>query len=459
MKLSEENIKKVSDEEIVRNYFYRSAVVVRIWMTIALGLYTLFGMLDEYLLPINKYSVWVIRYLIAVPIMAILVLATFLVRDNKKHFQALVILFVAVGMIGLSFMIAQLSPQEKAYHIYFIGLLAGIAWCQIIGLNHKAFTICAVAITILYNCVAIGKQDLLGTDPAVFIFNNLFFLTFTAFGFYSSRITEKFIIDDYYKTIELNHERDLLVKQQKLLSEKDYFKTSLLSVIANEVKTKLPELKNAFRRSMQITMAQETSNKTPEEMPNLVRLNIVMESILMWSELHLNKYNPVKKSVNLRELLDQCAQTMEERADLIKHHDESGKMSLKNQIPIEHNVWGDPQLLRVILNNLISDIIGSARTSQIVARSALQNDKILIMVADDNTKASLLDHMCAEKNMNPSDGRLHFALKVSAELIALSGGNFSMSEENGAVVFWFVLPTPPMEIPRADENKAEKIAS
>jgi hypothetical protein len=54
---------------------------------------------------------------------------------------------------------------------------------------------------------------------------------------------------------------------------------------------------------------------------------------------------------------------------------------------------------------------------------------------------------------------LHFALKVSAELIALSGGNFSMSEENGAVVFWFVLPTPPMEIPRADENKAEKIAS
>ena len=55
------------EKEFLNQYYKNSIVPVRFGMILAIVLYALFGILDEYMMPITKLTIWIIRFAVVVP--------------------------------------------------------------------------------------------------------------------------------------------------------------------------------------------------------------------------------------------------------------------------------------------------------------------------------------------------------------------------------------------------------
>ena len=430
----------MSTADIVRNYFYRSFRVVRVWMLIAVVLFTLFGALDEYMMPINKLKVWMIRYVFVVPLMSICILITFLIRENKKHFQNIVLLFAAIGIIGLCMMIAVFSPSEKAYHLYFIGLLAAISWTQIIGFNSVTFVILAICITLAYNVVAIFIHGLHVLDTAEFLFNNLFFITFSAFGFYSSKIIERFIIDDYKKTNELNDEKNKLFASQNELAQINIFKSKLLSMMSHDVRGQLSDIKKMITLYSHGELPQnELKEKSKDTLSSIESLDILLDTALIWSLSHSANYVLNKQLINLSKFIDEAFQ-------LFSFPAQRKSIALKNEIDARISILADKDALRVIVRNLIGSVIKSSSATSLVVRANTTPYNVEILVSNSYVDFELNPDMLVKERQAAmaeiSLGAYGFGLKVCSELVVLHGGFLVRLQKDENIKFYFNLHLP-----------------
>lgn len=94
----------------------------RLALVLGFILYSLFGILDVYAIPISKEIVWMIRYGIVAPVMIIALAASYH-KFLQKHTQTLMCLVVAVCGVGIAAMIAITREAEFGNRFYFTGLI------------------------------------------------------------------------------------------------------------------------------------------------------------------------------------------------------------------------------------------------------------------------------------------------------------------------------------------------
>jgi signal transduction histidine kinase len=183
------------------------------------------------------------------------------------------------------------------------------------------------------------------------------------------------------KMEEINAYLENLVKKQtKELSEVAAINTKFISIIAHDLRSPLNAILgilNVLKISLRncdpneiethINIASTSAKKT---------LNL-LESLLTWA-ISQNKnysFNPVK--INLRKLL-------RDEIENIKISAKQKQITLNHSISPNLNVNADPQMVKSILRNLISNAIKYTNTGGEITVSASENEPFIEIVIRDN---------------------------------------------------------------------------
>ena len=168
--------------------FYRiSLPIVRVALVLGFCLYSLFGILDIWIVPVHKNAVWVIRYAIVCPALT----AVFVITYSgifKKYMQATLSVTGFLAGTGIVVMIGVSAESEPCFKFYYAGLMIVIICVySLVRLRFIYATAVCLLITIAYEVNAVFVNRLLDTsaNTMVFINNNFFFIGANILGMFA----------------------------------------------------------------------------------------------------------------------------------------------------------------------------------------------------------------------------------------------------------------------------------
>lgn len=246
-------------------------------------IYSIFGFLDIYMLPVTYKFAWMVRFYLLGPILIIPFILSYFTKFHSKlgFYTIMAIIFAQIGLLVIIF---NSQAEEKAYYDYFLGLILVILWAAFIfRVNYRIIILISLFTGIVYIYHMIVDQQLLSFGDhseqyATFIYNVLFFISI---GFLA--IIGSFLLDDYHKIQkkETKEIQDALNKSK----ESDQIKTSFLNTMSHEIRTPL----NGIIGFSEILM-DEPDTSDLEEIANIINrqgyhLLEVLTNILEFSEL------------------------------------------------------------------------------------------------------------------------------------------------------------------------------
>src|SRR5215216_5904782 len=166
------------EEKFREDYHVNTVSTTRLALMLGLVLFSLFGILDIYAVPISKDTVWFIRFGIVAPAI-MLALAASYAEDFQKHVQLLMGIVVAICGLGIVAMISITPEAEFGNRFYFTGLILVSMWGYALSRLRFWYAILAnLAIMVGYEFASIVMKQLLTTETGVviFIMHNFFFL-------------------------------------------------------------------------------------------------------------------------------------------------------------------------------------------------------------------------------------------------------------------------------------------
>jgi len=200
-------------------YFINSLRQVRISLGLGLLIYSLFGILDAWLVPEAKYRLWLIRFGIFAPYVLALYLLSFSPRF-KKYMQLSVAFGISIAGLGIIVMI--LVAPYPASHSYYAGLLLVFIYgYTFVKLRFVWASLAGWLIVFSYEIAAIWLSS---TPIPILVNNNFFFLSGNILGmfacysieYYSRRnfMQAHLLEDERKKVAEINHELEIRVQER-----------------------------------------------------------------------------------------------------------------------------------------------------------------------------------------------------------------------------------------------------
>jgi hypothetical protein len=163
------------DGQLEREYRDRHTIqtlpAVRAGLVLGIALYAVFGVLDLWIAPAQRASLWTIRYAVACPVMIGCLMFTFS-RSYGRYREVALAATMAVAAAGIIAMVALIPPPGS--YSYYAGLLLVImAYCTLLRLRFvTALALAAgeLATYVIVDVVYVRTSSQL-------LINNIFFLT------------------------------------------------------------------------------------------------------------------------------------------------------------------------------------------------------------------------------------------------------------------------------------------
>lgn len=192
------------------DYHANTISTTRLALILGLFLYSVFGILDIYAVPISKETVWFIRFAVVAPITGFVLAASY-VGTFQRYVQALMCLVVAVSGLGIVVMISITREAEFGNRFYFTGLILISMWGY--GLSRLRFKYAVLAnliILIGYEYATIEMKQLLASETGIVIFtmHNFFFLGANVVGMFTSYALERYSRIDFLQKYAIQEQRD-----------------------------------------------------------------------------------------------------------------------------------------------------------------------------------------------------------------------------------------------------------
>ena len=217
LRFADPDLEKAFEEE----YFTRTLIQVRWALIVGLLLYSVYGVVDNWLAPQHRYQIWLIRYVLVAPAVLAGLAFTF-----SRHFRkyrdlaiSIVILIALIGIIGMTSII----PQPTS-GLYDVGLFMIIVYAfTLVRLSVPyAFSIAALTLAI-YPLAAFAVHQ----TPAPVVWSNLgFLLGMTVLGFFSNYSMSRYSRSNFLqrrlislRTEELERKNSELMMKNQLLAE------------------------------------------------------------------------------------------------------------------------------------------------------------------------------------------------------------------------------------------------
>ena len=198
------------ETEFREDYQANTISTTRLALVLGLILYSLFGILDIYAIPISKDIVWIIRYGIVTPVMLFALVASYS-SIFQKYMQAWMSLVVAVSGLGIVAMISITREAEFGNRFYFTGLILISMWGYSLSRLRFWYAVLAnLVIMIGYEFGSIVFKQLLESETGVVIFtmHNFFFLGANVIGMFGSYFLERYTRRDFLQKYTIQAQRD-----------------------------------------------------------------------------------------------------------------------------------------------------------------------------------------------------------------------------------------------------------
>src|SRR5687768_13311175 len=181
------------------DYHANTISTTRLSLILGLFLYSIFGILDIYAVPISRETVWFIRFGIVAPAI-VFALAAAYVDIFQRYVQALTCFIVALSGLGIVAMISITREAEFGNRFYFTGLILISMWGY--GLTRLRFKYAVLANSIIligYEFATIQVKQLLASQTGIVIFtmHNFFFLGANVVGMFTSYALERYSRMDF----------------------------------------------------------------------------------------------------------------------------------------------------------------------------------------------------------------------------------------------------------------------
>jgi adenylate cyclase len=198
------------EEQFREDYHVNTVSTTRLALVLGLILYSLFGILDVYAIPISKDIVWIIRYGIVAPVILFALVASYS-AIAQKYMQVLISLAVAVSGLGIVAMISITREAEFGNRFYFTGLILISMWGYSLSRLRFWYAVLAnLVIMIGYEFGSIVFKQLLESETGIVIFtmHNFFFLGANVIGMFGSYFLERYTRRDFLQKYTIQAQRD-----------------------------------------------------------------------------------------------------------------------------------------------------------------------------------------------------------------------------------------------------------
>jgi signal transduction histidine kinase len=235
-------------------------------------------------------------------------------------------------------------------------------------------------------------------------------------------------------------------KQALALEEANGSKDMFLSIIGHDLKNPMTGI-----MGYSDLLATGISEYSGDEIQHFAReintgtknLNRLLDNLLLWAQANLKKVSPRIENINLHEIAERSLQTLLSNA-------ESKSIRLYNQVPVDMSIKADPEMIRTIIMNLVSNAIKFTPMNGTVNVTATTADKMHEISVKDSgvgmTRQELarLFHAhgpTSTPGTNNEQGT-GLGLLLCKEFTEMHGGTIqAFSHEGTGSTFTFTIPT------------------
>jgi len=241
---------------------------------------------------------------------------------------------------------------------------------------------------------------------------------------------------------EITIQNEAINYQKEELEELNAIKDKLFSIISHEFRSPLNSLKGTLALLKVGALSDEELNAISKELTDKINsTSIFLDNLLNWAKSQMQGINP--KPVNL-----DLWETADENIKLLKSMGDKKKVRIENNIPEKTMVTVDPNMLNLILRNLISNAIKfSMSGGSIIINSEIDGALIKISVSDsgigmaeENIKM-LFQVQSFTTRGTANERGTGLGLYITKNFIESNGGTIWVeSEEGRGSVFNFTVP-------------------
>ncbi len=223
----QENLEEAFQEE----YSQKSLRHVQVALILAIFFYGIFGILDAWIAPGDKYKLWFIRYAIFCPYVFSIFLFSFSKRFIK-YMQGLVASMILIAGLGIIAMIL-IAPNPGNYSYYAGLILVFLYGYTFSKLRFIWATLAGWMIVICYEIAAVALSH---TPIPILMNNNFFFLSGNIIGMFACYSIELFSRKEFMQTRLLEAEREKVDAANRELEKRVQQRTAQLVEANKELK-------------------------------------------------------------------------------------------------------------------------------------------------------------------------------------------------------------------------------
>lgn len=193
----------------LNNAFKEDLIKRSLWLArgsilFAIALYIIFGFLDDYIIPLAEQEAITIR-VVGIIIFVLVLLITF-IPFLQKFYQQVMMLFILLGGLNVVWLVL-VSEKFGGYGIYTGIILTIIYAHSLLRLRFIYASLTTWLLVVYYTVVVLFLNDI----PSENLINNTFFLiAANMLGMFSSYGIEYYMRLDFWKTIQIQRQTELL---------------------------------------------------------------------------------------------------------------------------------------------------------------------------------------------------------------------------------------------------------
>jgi signal transduction histidine kinase len=345
------------EKDFLESFYERTLPTVRMALLVGLFLYSIFGVLDRYIIPARTATAWFIRFAVVDPILLLVFLSTYtpLFKRAAQGILSAIIIITGFGII-----VMLLLAESPGNYLYYTGLILVIMYAYMF-----------IRLRFLYACIAVWTIVFAYEGAVVFIkpmslpffLNNTFFmLSANLIGMFACHQSEMSMRRDFLQRKELRE-----LEQKRSLMEKEKILKDLHDGVGG-MATSIAMLADMAQRETSLPDVRKTLQSISE---------LACESIY--------EIRSFLRSLDVRELTWQaCVGELRYRGSgMLAPHGVSFSLhaDVQDRVPPPDSIT----VLTIfkIYREAITNVIKHARASEVVADVLVRDHEARISVEDD----------------------------------------------------------------------------
>jgi two-component system sensor histidine kinase/response regulator len=245
------------------------------------------------------------------------------------------------------------------------------------------------------------------------------------------------------KNREVLQQKANLDDQAQKLNELNVLKDRLMSVLAHDLRSPLSTLRGLFSLLQDDTISHEQMlEMIPEVLKKLDYTSDFLDTLLFWINSQMENFENTAQSFYVKDIVAVLTENYHEQAAL-------KGISLVDKVPFDVIASADPDSIRIVIRNLVTNAIKFSKKNDVIEISAAHYDgQTNIITVKDSGIGISEEHLnkLFKNKVNSKEGTNHesgtgMGLMFCKDLVEKSGGKIWVTSKQGyGTEFSFTLP-------------------